>query len=211
MTTLVIGANGKIGKLFCEQAQQAGVPVKAMIRSEAQASWFEDRNIDTVIGDLEGDIEHAFEGCDQVVFTAGSGPHTGPEKTLLIDLYGAIRAADLARDKGLSRYIMISAMRAEIPLDAPEKMRPYMAAKFAADAHLRNSGVPFVILKPGRLTDDQASHQFASPTDDAGDYQISRANVAHALLHVVKNPDLVNEEYRLLDGKRPIESIVNSG
>ncbi|MCA8863343.1 MULTISPECIES: SDR family oxidoreductase [unclassified Halomonas] len=208
MTTLVIGANGQIGKQFCELAQQAGTPIKAMIRSEEQASWFKEREIDTVIADLEGEFEHAFEGCDQVVFTAGSGPHTGPDKTLMIDLYGAIRTADLAKQKGLSRYIMVSAMRAEKPLEAPEKMRPYMAAKFAADAHLRNSGLPYVILKPGRLTDEAASQQFASTVEESGDNQISRANVAHALLHVVQTPGVVNQEYLLLDGKRPISEIV---
>ncbi|UYO73685.1 SDR family oxidoreductase [Halomonas qinghailakensis] len=208
MTTLVIGANGQIGKQFCELAQQAGTPVKAMIRSEEQASWFNERGIDSVVADLEGEFEHAFEGCDQVVFTAGSGPHTGPDKTLMIDLFGAIRAADVASQKGLSRYIMVSAMRAENPLEAPEKLRPYMAAKFAADAHLRNSDLPHVILKPGRLTDETASRQFASSVDEAGDNQISRANVAHALLHVVQTASIINQEYTLLDGKRSIEEIV---
>lgn len=132
MTTLVIGANGQIGKQFCDLARQAGTPIKAMIRSEKQAVWFNERGIDSVIADLEGEFEHAFDGCDQVVFTAGSGPHTGPDKTLMIDLFGAIRTADIAKQQGLARYIMISAMRAEQPLEAPEKMRPYMAAKFAA-------------------------------------------------------------------------------
>ncbi|BBI52338.1 hypothetical protein HORIV_47590 [Vreelandella olivaria] len=80
MTTLVIGANGQIGKQFCELAQQADMPIKAMIRSEEQASWFKERGIDTVIADLEGEFEHAFEGCDQVVFTAGSGPTPGQIK-----------------------------------------------------------------------------------------------------------------------------------
>ena len=208
MTTLVMGANGQIGKQFCELAQQAGAPIKAMIRSEEQAFWFKERGIDTVIADLEGEFEHAFEGCDQVVFTAGSGPHTGPDKTLMIDLYGAIRTADIAKQKGLSRYIMVSAMRAENPMAAPEKLRPYMAAKFAADAHLSHSGVPYVILKPGRLTDEAASQQFASTLEESGDNQISRANVAHALLHVVQTPGVVNQEYLLLDGKRPISEIV---
>lgn len=208
MTTLVIGANGQIGKQFCELAQKAGTPIKAMIRSEEQAAWFKEHGIDTVVADLEGEFEHAFDGCDQVVFTAGSGPHTGPDKTLMIDLFGAIRTADFAKQKGLSRYIMISAMRAEQPLDAPEKMRPYMAAKFAADAHLRNSGVPYVILKPGRLTDEAASQQFASSFDEAGDNQISRANVAHALLHTVQTSSLKNQEYLLLDGKRSIGEII---
>ncbi|MGM0857692.1 MAG: SDR family oxidoreductase [Pseudomonadota bacterium] len=208
MTTLVIGANGQIGKQFCELAQQAGTPIKAMLRSDEQVTWFKEHGIDTVIADLEGDFAHAFEGCDQVVFTAGSGPHTGPDKTLLIDLYGAIRAADIASEQGLSRYVMISAMRAEDPMQAPEKLRPYMSAKFAADAHLRTSGVPYVILKPGRLTDEPASQQFADSLEEAGDNQISRANVAHALLHTVQNASITNQEFLLLDGKRPIGDII---
>ncbi|KIN15305.1 SDR family oxidoreductase [Vreelandella titanicae] len=208
MTTLVIGANGQIGKQFCELAQKVGTPIKAMIRSEEQAAWFKERGIDSVLADLEGEFEHAFDGCDQVVFTAGSGPHTGPDKTLMIDLFGAIRTVDIAKQKGLSRYIMISAMRAENPMEAPEKLRPYMAAKFAADAHLRNSGMPYVILKPGRLTDETASQQFASSLDEAGDNQISRANVAHALLHVVQTSGVTNQEYLLLDGKRSIGEII---
>lgn len=208
MTTLVIGANGQIGKQFCELAQQAGTSVKAMIRSEEQATWFHERGIDTVVADLEGEFEHAFDGCDQVVFSAGSGPHTGPDKTLMIDLFGAIRAADVAKQKGLSRYIMVSAMRAENPLGAPEKLRPYMAAKFAADAYLRNSKLPYVILKPGRLTDETASRQFASTVDESGDNRISRANVAHALLHVVQTSSIINQEYPLLDGKRSVEEVI---
>ncbi|WP_249975828.1 SDR family oxidoreductase [Vreelandella olivaria] len=208
MTTLVVGANGQIGRQFCELAQQAGTSIKAMIRNDEQTQWFNKRGIETVVADLEGEFEHAFEGCDQVVFTAGSGPHTGPDKTLMIDLYGAIRTADIARQKGLSRYVMISALRAEKPLEAPEKMRPYMAAKFAADAYLRNSGVPYVILKPGRLTDEAASQQFASSVDEAGDNQISRANVAHALLHVVQQSGVLNREFPLLDGKRSIDEII---
>lgn len=208
MTTLVIGANGQIGKQFCQLAQEVGTPIKAMVRSKEQASWFKERGIEIVIADLEGELEHAFEGCDQVLFTAGSGPHTGPDKTLMIDLYGAIRAADIASQKGLSRYIMVSAMRSEKPLEAPENMRPYMAAKFAADAYLVSSKIPYVILKPGRLTDDTASRQFASTVEESGDNQISRTNVAHALLHVVQTPNVANQEFLLLDGKRPINELI---
>ncbi len=80
MTTLVIGANGQIGKQFCALAKEAGTPIKAMIRNEEQATWFQERGIRTVVGDLEGEMEHAFEGCDQVVFTAGSGPLPGQIK-----------------------------------------------------------------------------------------------------------------------------------
>nr|WP_299245524.1 SDR family oxidoreductase [uncultured Halomonas sp.] len=208
MKTLVIGANGQIGRQFCELAKAAGMPVRAMIRNSNQQRWFQERSIETVIADLEGSLRHAFYGCDQVVFAAGSGPHTGPDKTLMIDLNGAARAVDLASELGLSRFVMVSAIRAEEPLAAPDKMRPYMAAKNAADAHLRTARVPHVILKPGRLTDDQASQRVATSLKEAGDNQVSRANVAHVLLHLIQNRQLVNREFTLLDGERTIADAI---
>ncbi|MCH4562244.1 SDR family oxidoreductase [Halomonas sp. EGI 63088] len=209
MTTLVIGANGQIGRQLCALAREAGEPIRAMIREPAQQPWFEERGIETVIADLEGDFTHVFDGCDQVLFTAGSGPHTGPDKTLLIDLYGAIRAVDVAREHGLSRFLMVSAMRAEDPQAAPEKLRPYMAAKFAADAYLRASGLPYVILKPGRLTDEPATERVAASLEETGGTNtVSRGNVAHALLHLVKAGGLVDREFVLLDGQRPIAEVL---
>lgn len=208
MTTLVIGANGQIGKQFCERARRAGEPVKAMVRREEQAEWFVERGIDTVVADLEGDFTHAFDGCDEVLFTAGSGPHTGPEKTLLIDLYGAMRAVDIAAQKGLERFIMVSAIRAEDPMAAPDKLRPYMAAKYAADAHLRQATVPHAILKPGRLVDEPASERFAASVEEAGENRISRDNVAVALLHTVQQKALANAEFTLLDGERGVAHVM---
>ena len=209
MTTLVIGANGQIGQHFCALACDAGEPIRAMIRSPEQQPWFEERGIETVIADLEGDFAHALDGCDQLLFTAGSGPHTGPDKTLLIDLYGATRAVDAARERGFSRFLMVSAMRAEDPQAAPEKLRPYMAAKFAADAYLRCSGVPHVILKPGRLTDEPATERVAASVEETGgENAVSRANVAHALLHLVKARVLTDREFVLLDGERGIADVL---
>ncbi|MBF8221942.1 SDR family oxidoreductase [Halomonas sp. 328] len=209
MTTLVIGANGQIGRQFCALAAEAGEPIRAMLRSAEQRPWFEERGIDTVIADLEGDFAHALDGCDQLLFTAGSGPHTGADKTLLIDLYGAIRSIEAARERGLSRYLMVSAMRADDPQAAPEALRPYMAAKFAADAYLRASGLPHVILKPGRLTDEPATQRVAASLEETGgENTISRANVAHALLHLVKARQRVDREFVLLDGRRSLAEVL---
>ncbi|WP_043527343.1 NAD(P)H-binding protein [Litchfieldella xinjiangensis] len=204
MKTLVIGANGQIGRQFCEIASRAGVPIRAMIRHPDQQTWFRERGIETTIADLEGDLRHAFHGCDQAIFTAGSGPHTGPDKTLMIDLHGAIRCIDLAVELGLERFVMVSALRASDPLAAPEKMRPYMAAKFAADAYLRNAHVPHVILKPARLTDEPATRQVSTSIRSAPALDVSRGNVAHALTYLAQARTLKNREFDLLDGESTI-------
>ncbi|MBD3895758.1 SDR family oxidoreductase [Halomonas sp. ML-15] len=204
MKTLVVGANGQIGRQFCELARRGGMSLRAMIRDSDQQPWFHERGIDTVIGDLESDIHQAFNGCDQVIFCAGSGPHTGPDKTLMIDLHGAIRCVDLAVERGLERFIMVSALRANDPMAAPAKLRPYMAAKFAADAYLRSARIPHVILKPGKLTDAPATRQVATALEHAQGIEVSRGNVAHALLYLSQARMLKNREFDLLDGESSI-------
>lgn len=204
MKTLIIGANGQIGRQFCELAQRGGMAIRAMIRHPDQQGWFHGRGIETVIADLEGKLRHAFNGCDQVIFTAGSGPHTGADKTLMIDLYGAIRATDHAVERGLERFIMISALRASDPLAAPEALRPYMAAKFAADAYLRAARIPHVILKPGRLNDEPATRMVSTSQAHAATLEISRSNVAHTLVYLSQARMLKNREFDLLDGESSI-------
>lgn len=208
MKTLVIGANGQIGKQFCELAAQQNAPVKAMIRTPDQAAFFDSLGVETVIGDLEDDFEHAFEGCNRVLFTAGSGGKTGADKTLLVDLYGAIRSIEISKAKGIEQYIMVSALRAEQPLKGPQAIRHYLVAKKLADAELIRSGVPYTIVRPGRLTDAPATGRIRIPAaDDLDPITISRANVARFLLQVLGHPKALNQVIDLLDGERDIEEM----
>jgi uncharacterized protein YbjT (DUF2867 family) len=199
MKTLVIGANGQIGRIFCSKAHKAGLSIRAMVRKQDQTALFQGRGIDTVVADLEDDFQYAMADCDQVVFTAGAGG-AGADKTLLIDLYGAIRTVDFAKARGLKRLIMVSAMRSTIPQDAPDFLRPYAAAKYAADHYLKTSGLPYLILLPGRLTDEPASHRIRTFRDDAISITVSRENVAECLLAALRNKDLCNQQVIILDG-----------
>lgn len=208
--TLVIGANGQIGRLFCRQAAAGGHPLRAMVRQPGQQEWFEQRGIEWALGDLESDFDRHFEGCDRVVFTAGSGPHTGPDRTLMIDLYGAMRAIDGALENGIEQFVMVSALRAEDPLSAPEKLRPYSAAKLAADRLLLCSGVPYTILRPGRLTDEAASGHIRIPPPGSYDpITISRENVALCINEVLGEPWALNCTINLIDGDDPISGLAD--
>ena len=64
--------------------------------------------------------------------------------------------------------------------------------------------MPHVILKPGRLTDEAATRRVTTDVAGADDNRISRANVAHALLEVVRRHDLRQREFSLLDGDTDI-------
>src|SRR5690625_7810602 len=113
MKVLVGGANGQIGKHLVGFIQESDtLEAKAMIRNEEQASFFEEKGADTVVVDLEDDVDaiaKAAEGVDAIVFTAGSGPHTGKDKTILIDLDGAVKTIDEAIKAAGERFRQISA------------------------------------------------------------------------------------------------------
>lgn len=206
MKTLVIGANGQIGRMFCRKAHDAGFQLRAMVRETAQVAQFHEQGIETVVADLEEDFQDALHGCDQVVFTAGAGG-AGPNKTLLVDLYGAIRTVDFALEQGVQRLIMVSAMRSTVPQLAPDFLRPYAAAKFAADHYLVTSGLPYLILLPGRLVDEPASHRIRTVRDEALPITVSRENVAECVVAALRHGELCNQQIILLDGDDDIDDV----
>ncbi|ART62006.1 SDR family oxidoreductase [Kushneria marisflavi] len=207
MTTLIIGANGQIGRRLCEQAAQSGHAVRAMVRDEQQNTFFDSIGVETVMGDLTGDMDHVFEGCDQVVFTAGSGGATGLDHTLMVDLNGAMRAVDIAREHGIRRFLMVSTLHVD-PLKGPEKLRPYLVAKRAADAYLQASGLEHVILRPGRLSDDPGTGHIETDQSRASTGDVSRDNVATAILTLLKRQTSAPEEIVLLEGDHPIDQVL---
>ena len=204
---LTIGANGQIGRLFCQKAMDAELPIRAMVRSDEQRARFEAQGVEAVVGDVEGDFFHAFDGCDQVVFTAGSGGSTGGEKTLLVDLYGAIRAIAESEARGVKHFVMVSALRAEQPLKAVPAMRHYMVAKLLADQRLIESNVAATVLRPGRLTDEVGSGRVRTSVAAGDGFDISRENVASCILEALRQPSRINRVVDLLDGDTLIRDV----
>ncbi|MDN5869427.1 MAG: SDR family oxidoreductase, partial [Nitrococcus sp.] len=137
MKVLIAGANGKIGQRLVKQMAESAHSPRAMIRNPAQAEELQALGAETVVADLEDDCSGALKGCDAVIFTAGSGPDTGPDKTVDVDQNGAISLIDQAKAAGVQRFLIVSSMRAEDPEAGPEKMQHYLRAKKNADDYLR--------------------------------------------------------------------------
>src|SRR5699024_12821901 len=102
-------------------------------------------------------IVKAGEGCDAIVFTAGSGPHTGKDKTLMIDLDGAVKTIEAAKRAGIKRYVMISSFDTtrEAIQEAPESFAPYVVAKHYADEWIRATDLDYTIIHRAALTNDE--------------------------------------------------------
>jgi uncharacterized protein YbjT (DUF2867 family) len=203
--TLVIGANGQIGKLLVKQLRQQQA-VRVMLRDVQQASFFTDLGAEVVDGDLEQTLpDHVFTGCDQIVFTAGSGGKTGADKTILVDLWGACKSVDMAKKHHAKQFIMVSAQNAGDPENSTPAIKHYNVCKHFADNYLIDSGLPYTVLRPGRLTDEPANERITTqrPADKA-DKQITRADVALAIIEVLGKASCLNRIYELYQGQQTI-------
>ena len=204
MKVLIAGANGAIGHKLIKLMNNSPHQAQGMIRDPEQAFALQEFDAEPVIADLECDCGPAVAGCDAVVFAAGSGPHTGPEKTESVDRDGAIRLIDACEATGVKRFIMLSALRTRTPEQAPEKLQHYLQCKQAADDHLRRSGLQWTIAAPGRLNNDAATGHIkaAEILDEFG--EVPRDDVARALLELLDRDNTRFRRVEIISGSTPI-------
>lgn len=205
MEVLIAGANGKIGRRLVALMAKSHHGAHAMVRDPAQVKELQALGAaDITVADLEGDCTDALSDCDAVVFTAGSGPHTGPDKTEDVDKNGAINLIDQAASAGVRRFVMVSSMRADAPEKGAENMRHYFEAKKAADDHLRGSWLDFTIVRPGKLTEEEGTGHVDIAKDLGRFGDIPRDDVAAVLLATLEMPNTVGQHFELLTGDTPI-------
>ena len=82
-----------------------------------------------------------------------------------MDYGGAALLIDAAKQAGVRRYVIVSAMGAADPPQGDETFAVYLRAKARADDELRASGLDFTVVRPGGLTDDPPRAGWRSRSD----------------------------------------------
>lgn len=208
MIVLVAGANGLTGKRIVRRLINRDHEVHAMLRDAAQAPPFEAMGAVSVPANLEKPLDAAVAGCDAVIFAAGSGSKTGPEKTISVDQEGAIRLIDACAAANVRRFIMLSSMGADDPECQREAIRHYMRAKGAADAHLAASGLDYTIVCPGYLNDDEPSGGVRLAASIGEWDKIARDDVADVIVACLDTPNTIGKRFEILAGTSNIERAV---
>ncbi|TFE02997.1 SDR family oxidoreductase [Jeotgalibacillus salarius] len=213
MDVLVIGANGTTGRLTIDKlARKNKYYARGMVRKESQFEEIEKLGGLPVHGDLEDDFTNAYDEVDAVIFAAGSGGHTGPDQTKAIDEIGAIKAIDLAVEKGIKKFVMLSAIGAGdlSSMDIGDDMKAYYEAKHAADKHLEKSGLNYSIIRPGLLTNEQETGKIrAAEMLENRNGEITRGDVAAVLVSALEHENLINKAVEILNDEEDMITALN--
>lgn len=208
---LVAGANGHTGTYIVQMLKENGYYPVAMVRDHAQIPKFESAGIATILADLEDEVslEEAVKGVDAIIFAAGSGSKTGPEKTIDVDQNGAIRLINVAQNVGVNRFIMLSSMGAD-PNSESERIQHYMRAKGMADEYLQKSKLSYTIVRPGRLTHEKGTGkiQLAAKLQQSG--TITREDVARVITTSLDKTNTIGKTFDILNGETPIAQAIDS-
>jgi uncharacterized protein YbjT (DUF2867 family) len=207
MKVLVIGANGQIGKRVVQLIHESELhTVKAMVRKEEQQEDFAEKGIEATVANLTGTVEEIAEvatDCDAIVFSAGSGGHTGADQTLLIDLDGAAKAIEAAEKIGIKRFIMVSALQAHNRENWNEKLKPYYVAKHFADRMLVQSDLNYTIIRPGGLVNEPGTGKVNAGENLLRGF-IPREDVAKTIVASLAEEHTFKRSFDLTTGDTPI-------
>jgi uncharacterized protein YbjT (DUF2867 family) len=212
MRVMIAGGHGQIAMHLTAQLAEDGNQPVGLIRNPNQATDIAAIGGSSVVVDLEQVTPEALAGqiagADAVVFAAGAGPGSGAARKLSVDLGAAVKLIEAARQAGVRRYVMVSAISADkFDPHSEDVFQVYLRAKSEADRALRESGLDWTIVRPGRLTDDDAIGRVRiAASVPRGN--IPRVDVASVIRECLREPRTIGAQFELVSGKTEITQAI---
>lgn len=206
---VVFGGTGRTGRLVLQELRQRpDLAVRAVARDPATvgelrelAQWVpgDVTRPDTLAGTLRG--------ARFVISTIGATERSGPNAPEFVDYGGVKNLADAAREAGVSQFVLVSSMGAESGGGFVGFMLNLLSGdalkwKLKGEDHLRGSGVPYTIIRPGGLTDKPGGATgIRFQQGDQGMGSITRADVAAVVVASLRDPAATNRTFEILADK----------
>ncbi|MFM0049924.1 SDR family oxidoreductase [Caballeronia grimmiae] len=210
MKVLLIGAHGRTGRLIARRLHDEGIAFRALLRKSAQKSESAALGAEIVLGDLTNDFSHAFDDITHVIYAAGSAETEGVHEERAIDRDAVMRTADYARRRRVRQLVVVSALSALHPDSNPLALRHYSRMKRESDDYVAHRGVPYVILRPGPLSDAPARGAIALAGERTHSMPaVSREDVAALAVRCVLR-GVKNQTIGFVGGNEPIDDALDA-
>ncbi|HWI70485.1 MAG TPA: SDR family oxidoreductase [Baekduia sp.] len=207
MDIVIAGGHGQIALQLERLLSDEGHAVRGLIRNPSHAPDLEEAGATAVVADLEAldvDALAPLVGrADAIVFAAGAGPGSGPQRKWTLDYAGAVKLMEVARRNGIDRYIIVSSTGADPEAEDDGGFGTYLRAKGQADQKLAESGLSYTIVRPGGLTNDPPTGAVEINFGDARG-TIPRADVAAVLAECLDTPGTTGKTFAVNSGDTAI-------
>ena len=160
MKVFLTGATGFVGKNMLERLLMEGHAVRAALRglpgqkarlvAHTQHLGRKD-DFQWVHGDVvEGSrLEQGMQGCDAVIHLVGIIVEKGSNTFERVHHLGTRNVVEAAKRAGIKRFVHMSALGVRA-----DGVAPYQTTKWKGEEEVRQSGIPFCILRPSLIFGD---------------------------------------------------------
>jgi uncharacterized protein YbjT (DUF2867 family) len=213
MRVAIAGGHGKIALRLARLLSERGDQVWSIIRNPDHGDDVGPAGAEPVVCDMEAasetEVAQAISGSDAIVFAAGAGPGSGPERKWTVDHGAAVKLMKAAESEGIRRYVMVSSIGADPNKQGDDTFSVYLRAKGQADADLQASGLDYTIVRPVGLTDDPGTGQ-VEIAEHVQRGKIPRDDVAAVLAAVLNEPGTIGLTFEVTSGTTPVEEAVRA-
>jgi uncharacterized protein YbjT (DUF2867 family) len=196
---LVAGATGKSGVPLVKILGEQGYKVRALVRDTAKASEL-GAGVEVIQGDVTkpATLAAAVKGATYVISTIGAGGVEPPNNAENIDYKGVVNLTDASKAAGVKHFVLMSSIGAgDTNPETFLNKRFGMVLKWKGDGeqHLRKSGVPYTIVRPGGLADCDPGKVGlkVAAGNEALQGRICRSDVGLIMVHALGNKEAVGK------------------
>lgn len=212
---MIAGGHGKIALHLEQRLAANGDEAVGIIRNSDHTADLRAVSAEPAVLNLEDatvdEVAAVLDGADAAVFAAGAGPGSGAPRKETVDRDAAVLFADAAERAGVRRFVQVSAMGTDGPFDEEtlgEVFAVYLRAKATAEEDLRRRDLDWTILRPGRLTDDEAT-DMVQLGDSVPRGDIPRDDVAAVLVALLSDDLAFGCTLELTTGNTPVTEAVS--
>jgi uncharacterized protein YbjT (DUF2867 family) len=193
---VIAGGTGTLGQRLVPRLVERGLPVRVFTRDASRARGLAQGGFEVFVGDVRDRerVAEAVQNAAAVISAVHGFIGTGGVTPESVDRDGNAHLISAAARTGAA-FMLISAIGT-----APDHPWELMRAKHAAEENLRQSGVPYAIIRPSAFTETWGGMMLSSLQTSGRIQVFGRGNNPSNYVSVIDVAALVE---RVVTGERP--------
>jgi len=197
MTIFVAGATGETGRRVVQTLVDRQQPVRALVRDPAAAQAILPAAVELWPGDVlnRNCLEQGLAGCTALISATGARPSMDPTGPYQVDFEGTKNLVDAARAQGVEHMVMVSSLCVSRFFHPLNLFWLVLWWKRQAEQYLIDSGLPYTIVRPGGLKNDDSDSRplVMAPADTLFEGSVPRLKVAETCVAALSQPQARNK------------------
>ncbi len=201
MRALVAGATGQTGRQIVTQLLKQGMTVRALVRDPAKAAAELPADIEIIVGDVlePGSFRDALTDAQVLISATGAAPSFDPTGPYKVDYEGTKNLIDAAKMLGVDQFVMVSSLCVSKLFHPLNLFWGVLYWKKQAEDYLKESGVPYTIVRPGGLKNENNDEAIVmSAADTLFEGSIPRQKVAQVCVASLSQPTAKNKVVEII-------------